>query len=68
MACRWMWDKDIGRWFLPECWGGVNAGPDGCYCKDGEEPSDKEASLDERFAAIEERLARIEQAVTEKGT
>ena len=45
--CRWMYDREIGRWHLPGCWGAVNSGPEGCYC----EPVNP---------TIEDRLDRIE--------
>jgi hypothetical protein len=54
MACRWMWDKEIGRWFLPECYGGLHAWDlSGCYC---ERPRN-------RLEALESRIEELERAV-----
>lgn len=64
MACRWVHDREIGRWFLPDCWGGVNAGPDGCYCKAEEEPPDE---VRDRLEELEARLARIEKLLMDMG-
>lgn len=54
--CRWKTEPDGFRWFLPECWGGVIHGSEGCYC---ERPTGKAAR------SVEDRLDRLERAVAE---
>lgn len=63
MACRWMHDPGIGRWFLPDCWGGVNGGPDGCYCGEGDPAGDE---VGDRLTDLEARLELLEQALNGK--
>lgn len=61
MACRWMWDKEIGRWFLPECYGGLHAwGLSGCYCP-RPRPGDRIEKLEKRVKELE-RLLKCEAA------
>ena len=50
--CEWRVDPVAGRWFLPVCWGAVNAGPDGCYCDEGPSTSDRLTAIEEGLAAV----------------
>jgi hypothetical protein len=31
MRCRYVYDKEAGKVWIPGCWGGLY-GPDGCHC------------------------------------
>lgn len=55
--CRWIEDKTIGLWHMPECWEGVVTNGEGCHCPPAD---DEEQSLEDRVAALEQRLARLE--------
>ena len=55
MVCRWVPDKEIGRFWVPECWGGLNGGPGGCYCK--REP--KKSDLEKRVERLEKIVAHL---------
>jgi hypothetical protein len=57
MACRWMNDKEIGRWYLPECWGGLYD-IEGCYC-DRSSPNDEVEQLKKRVQKLEKIVAHI---------
>lgn len=58
--CRWVKDKTVpgGKFWLPECWGGLYD-PDGCYC---DKPSTE--SLGERISELEEKLDKILKILT----
>lgn len=54
-VCRWLWDKEIGRWFMPECHGGMHAWDlSGCYC---DRPRNRLEDLESRIEDLERRLA-----------
>lgn len=53
MHCRFRVDKQVGRYWLPECMGGAVYGPHGCTC-----PTDKNGHDD-----WEERIERLEEQV-----
>ncbi len=57
MACRGMWDEGIGRWFLPECHGGMHVWDlRGCYC---ERPRSRLEQLEARVEELEQALAGV---------
>lgn len=55
--CRWVPDKEVGRFWLPECFGGIY-GPAGCYC-----PREPKA---DRITALEKRIAKLEKIVNQQ--
>lgn len=55
MACRWMWDKQIGRWLLPECMAVAHTWDlDSCTCP---RPHNRLEALEARIDELERRLA-----------
>lgn len=53
MPCRWMHDPEIGRWWYPQCIGGIY-GKEGCTC-----PRSAKAKQD-RFDHLERRIEKLE--------
>jgi hypothetical protein len=59
MACRWMHDPEIGRWWYPECIGGIY-GKEGCTCPRGQKAKDDRINqLERRVEKLEKRLDAI---------
>lgn len=54
IKCYYTNDRRAGRVFIPECWGGVLDGPEGCYC-------DRILGKKERIDLLEDRIRRLEQ-------
>lgn len=55
MVCSWHTDKEIGRYHVPDCWGGAIYGPEVCYCD-----REKEAqSLEDRVSELERQVSRL---------
>lgn len=57
--CRWINDKEIGRWHLPGCMGGAVYGPSGCTCPKRR----RKKELEEVIAAMDERIKKLEAAM-----
>mgnify|MGYP006961553976 CR=1 FL=1 len=62
--CRWMNDKEIGRWHLPGCMGAAVYGPDGCTC----EPVSREQALEDRIERLEDRIEKLERMVRSRAS
>jgi hypothetical protein len=62
MSCHWVYTKEVpeGRFWLPDCWGGLY-GPDGCYCHAGEKAKEDREALEERIDQLERRIAKMEK-------
>lgn len=55
MPCRWMHDPEIGKWWYPQCIGGIY-GREGCTCHRGPQ-KDRVAELEKRIEKLESRLS-----------
>lgn len=57
--CHWVRDSDVpgGKFWLPECWGGLY-GPEGCYC--APEPRVTRDQLAARIEKLEKRIEQLE--------
>lgn len=56
MHCRWVKDKEIGRFHLPGCWGAAIYGPGGCTCSKGK----RERDLEDEVENLKERISKLE--------
>lgn len=55
MPCKWMHDPEIGRWWYPQCMGGIY-GKEGCTCDRRGLTKDRAAELEKRISKLERRL------------
>lgn len=53
MPCRWMHDPEIGRWWYPQCMGGIY-GKAGCTC--GRNRQDRIEELEKKVEKLERQL------------
>ena len=49
--CRWMHDPEIGRWWYPQCFGGIYS-KEGCTCS--------RIPQKDRIAMLEKRIEKLE--------
>jgi hypothetical protein len=59
VACRWMHDPKIGRWWYPQCIGGIY-GKEGCTCHHSRK--DRVEVLEKRVEKLERQLAAVMQS------
>ena len=59
--CYWLLAPECegGMAFIPECWGGANSGPDGCFCRDERSISDE--ALADRIEVMSSELAELKR-------
>lgn len=62
--CRWRYDREVGRYWLPGCMGGAVYGESGCTCPTG--PS--RAELEDRVEKLEAEVTQLRAATVTKGT
>lgn len=56
-SCRWVHDKEIGRFLVPGCWNRVHGGDDAdCHCSD----RNGEKSIRDELDDIRARLNNLE--------
>lgn len=61
MPCRWMHDPKIGRWWYPECMGGIY-GREGCTCpRTARAKQHKIDELERRIDQLETKLRQYQQ-------